>query len=150
MATNFKNYIKKLLNISEDKNVSSTKWKRVTSSDEFVEQICTYIHDDYKQFRGLHKNDNSLGFMIATIGSEQPEKIQQWFETNSDLKTCLVLYDEDDNSGKQDEFRGRKNKETGKLESNYDGMIVFQMCITGFDAPRLKRLYLLRVIKEHY
>ncbi len=88
--------------------------------------------------------------MIATIGSEQPEKIQQWFETNSDLKTCLVLYDEDDNSGKQDEFRGRKNKETGKLESNYDGMIVFQMCITGFDAPRLKRLYLLRAIKEHY
>lgn len=120
MATNFKDYIKKLLNISEDKNVSSTKWRRVTSSDEFVEQICTYIDDDYKQFRGLHKNDNSLGFMIATTGSEQVEKIQQWFETNSDLKTCLVLYDEDDNSGKQDEFRGRKNKETGKLEQCKD------------------------------
>jgi type I restriction enzyme, R subunit len=149
IATNFKNDIKRLLNISEDKNVSSIKWKRVTSSDEFVEQLCTYIDDDYKQFRGSHKNDNSLGFMIATTGSEQAEKIQQWFETNSDLKTCLVLYDEDDNSGKQNEFRGKKNKETGKLESNYDGMIVFQMCITGFDAPRLKRLYLLRAIKEH-
>ncbi|MDU2755729.1 MAG: type I restriction endonuclease [Clostridium sp.] len=149
IATNFKNDIKKLLNMSEDKNISSTKWKKVTSSDEFVEQLCTYIDNDYKQFRGLYKNDNSLGFMIATTGSEQAEKIQQWFEKNSDLKTCLVLYDEDDNSGKQDEFRGRKNKETGKLESNYDGMIVFQMCITGFDAPRLKRLYLLRAIKEH-
>lgn len=115
MATNFKNYIKKLLNISEDKNVSSTKWKRVTSSDEFVEQICTYIHDDYKQFRGLHKNDNSLGFMIATIGSEQPEKIQQWFETNSDLKTCLVLYDEDEILTKE-EFQARKNELTERVK----------------------------------
>lgn len=151
IATRFKNDVKRLLNIDEDKPVPPEKWKNLTSSDEFVGQLCAYIVEDYNQFRILQKDTNSksLGFMIVTASSEQAEKIQEWFKHNSSLKICLVLYDEEDNSGKQNEFKGKKNKETGKLESNYDGIIVFQMCITGFDAPRLKRLYLLRTIKEH-
>ena len=112
-------------------------------------QLCAYIDDDYQEFIKIQKNDNSLGFMIVTTGSEQARKIQKWFEKNSSLRTCLVLDKEEDNSGKQKAFKGIKNKETGQLESPYDGMIVFQMCITGFDAPRLKRLYLLRTINEH-
>lgn len=31
----------------------------------------------------------------------------------------------------------------------YDGLIVYQMLSTGYDCPRLKRMYLLRDIKEH-
>lgn len=149
IATKFKSDVRALLNLKEDEEVSATKWESVTNSDEFVEQLCAYIDEDYQEFRKIQKKDKSLGFMIVTTGSEQAEKIQKWFEDNSTLKTCLVLYDEEDNSGKQKAFKGTKNKETGKLESPYDGMIVFQMCITGFDAPRLKRLYLLRTIKEH-
>lgn len=149
IATKFKNDVRSILNLKEDEDVSPTKWESITNSDEFVNQLCAYIDKDYQEFRKIQKNDNSLGFMIVTTGSEQAEKIQKWFNDNSTLKTCLVLYDEDDNSGKQKAFKGTKNKETGKLESPYDGMIVFQMCITGFDAPRLKRLYLLRTIKEH-
>ncbi len=149
IATKFKNDVRTILNLKEDEDVSPTKWESITNSDEFVKQLCAYIDKDYQEFRRIQKNDNSLGFMIVTTGSEQAEKIQKWFKDNSTLKTCLVLYDEDDNSGKQKAFKGTKNKETGKLESPYDGMIVFQMCITGFDAPRLKRLYLLRTIKEH-
>ncbi len=149
IATKFKNDVRSILNLKEDEDVSPTKWESITNSDEFVNQLCAYIDKDYQEFRKIQKNDNSLGFMIVTTGSEQAEKIQKWFNDNSTLKTCLILYDEDDNSGKQKAFKGTKNKETGKLESPYDGMIVFQMCITGFDAPRLKRLYLLRTIKEH-
>ncbi len=149
IATKFKSDIKRLLNIEENKDVPATKWKRVTSSDEFVDQLCSYIDDDYKQFRTIQKNNKSLGFMIVTTGTEQAEKIQNWFKNNSDLNTCLILHNEENNSDKQEEFRGKKNKDTDKMESIYDGMIVFQMCITGFDAPRLKRLYLLRTIKEH-
>ena len=149
IATRFKNDVRTLLNLQENEEVSATEWEAITSSDEFVTQLCAYIDDDYQEFRKIQKNDNSLGFMIVTTGSEQARKIQEWFEKNSSLRTCLVLDGEDDNSGKQKAFKGKKNKETGKLESPYDGMIVFQMCITGFDAPRLKRLYLLRTINEH-
>jgi type I restriction enzyme, R subunit len=149
IATKFKNDVRTLLNLQEDEEVAPSKWEAVTSSDEFVEQLCTYIDGDYQKFRTIQKNDNSLGFMIVTTGSAQAKKIQDWFVNNSTLKTCLVLDDQEGNDSKQRYFKGTKNKDTGKLESPYDGMIVFQMCITGFDAPRLKRLYLLRKIREH-
>jgi type I restriction enzyme, R subunit len=149
IATKFKNDVRTLLNLKEDEEVAPSKWEAVTSSDEFVEQLCAYIDGDYQKFRRIQKNDNSLGFMIVTTGSAQAKKIQEWFVNNSTLKTCLVLDDQEGNDSKQKYFKGTKNKDTGKLESPYDGMIVFQMCITGFDAPRLKRLYLLRKIKEH-
>lgn len=151
IATKFKSDVKKILNIPDDKPVPAEKWNTLTSSYEFVEQLGQYIDEDYNQFRLVQKDDKKkeLGFMIVASTSEQAERLQEWFEKNSSLKTCLVLYDEEDNATKQNEYKGHKNKETGKLESEYDGMIVFMMCITGFDAPRLKRLYLMRSIKEH-
>ena len=128
IATKFKNDVRSILNLKEDEDVSPTKWESITNSDEFVNQLCAYIDKDYQEFRRIQKNDNSLGFMIVTTGSEQAEKIQKWFKDNSTLKTCLVLYDEDDNSGKQKAFKGTKNKETGKLESPYDEM---DLCLVG-------------------
>jgi type I restriction enzyme, R subunit len=69
---------------------------------------------------------------------------------NSDLKTALVLYDEENNKDKQEDFSGKRNKDKGnEIESKYDGVVVYNMLLTGFDAPRLKRLYLLREIREH-
>jgi type I restriction enzyme R subunit len=92
----------------------------------------------------------SLGFMIVTSSSEQARSIQTWFKENSSLKTALVLYDEDYNKENQEEFRGKKNKDNPNIiESKIDGVVVYNMLLTGFDAPRLKRLYLLRKIKEH-
>ena len=55
-----------------------------------------------------------------------------------------ILYKE-----KQEYFRGKKDNVTGKTVIKYKGVIVYNMLLTGFDAPRLKRLYLLRTIKEH-
>lgn len=151
IATKFKSDVKQLLNIKENKPIPAEKWNSLTSSNEFVSQLGPYIEEDFNNFRDLLKDTKKkeLGFMIVAATSEQAENLQKWFETNSSLKTCLVLYDEEDNSGKQNEYKGHKNKDTGLLESEYDGIIVFQMCITGFDAPRLKRLYLMRTIKEH-
>src|SRR5699024_8617182 len=76
--------------------------------------------------------------------------IQEWFKENSNLKTALVLYDEENNKEKQEEFRGKKSMEIpGVIESGLHGVVVYNMLLTGFDAPRLKRLYLLRRIKDH-
>lgn len=151
ISTRFKTDIKKMLKVADDKPVPASKWNIITSSDEFIAPLGTYIEEDFKNFRSVvgDVGKKELGFMIVAASSEQAIKIQEWFDNNSDLKTCLVLSEEDDNAGKQTAYRGHKNKDTGLVESFYDGIIVFRMCITGFDAPRLKRLYLLRTIKEH-
>ncbi|MDF2844263.1 MAG: restriction endonuclease subunit [Herbinix sp.] len=148
IATEFRTDVKALLGIPENKEIPPTMWKELSSEPIFVEQLCNYIQKDFELFVDVQK-DKSLGFMIVTTGSEQAEAIQKWFAEKGNLKTALVLYDEDDNSTKQEEFRGKKDKETGKTVSDYYGVVVFNMLLTGFDAPRLKRLYLLRTIREH-
>lgn len=148
IAIDFRNDIRAMLGIKENRKIPTREWEIVTKSYKFVEKLCKYIQNDFEVFKEVQK-DNSLGFMIVTSSSEQAKLVQEWFENNSSLKTALVLYDEDDNKAKQEEFRGKKNKETGRLESVYSGVIVYNMLLTGFDAPRLKRLYLLRQIKEH-
>jgi type I restriction enzyme, R subunit len=150
IATHFRNDVRNLLNLEEGKRIPSKDWELVTKSEAFVEKLCKYIVEDFNLFRNEIYKDNSLGFMIVTSSSEQARLIQAWFDTRSSLNTALVLYDEDDNKDKQEEFRGKRNKERKNLiESKYDGVVVFNMLLTGFDAPRLKRLYLLRQIKEH-
>src|SRR5699024_5860602 len=88
--------------------------------------------------------------MIVTSSSDQARAIQKWFNNNSELKTALVLYDEENNKEKQGDFRGIRSEENPDIvESKYQGVVVYNMLLTGFDAPRLKRLYLLRRIKDH-
>ncbi|MEF7664382.1 MULTISPECIES: type I restriction endonuclease [Bacillus cereus group] len=150
ISIKFKNDVRKLLNIKEGKKVSAKDWALITEDGGFVDKLCQYIEEDFNVFRSEVQKDETLGFMIVTASSEQARKIQKWFEEKQSLKTALVLYDEDFNKDKQEEFRGKRNKEKNNvIESKYDGVIVFNMLLTGFDAPRLKRLYLLREIKEH-
>lgn len=150
IATRFKTDIRKILKIEEGEKILAEDWKVVTKSEEFVNKLCQYVIEDYEQFKsnpGI--NDPSLGSMIVTSSSEQAKAIKCWFDENSNFKSALVLYDEDNNKDNQDDFRGKKNKETGEIESTYHGVVVYAMLLTGFDAPRLKRLYLLREIKDH-
>ncbi|MGV3115913.1 type I restriction endonuclease [Clostridium baratii] len=148
IATEFRNDARAILKLKENEPIPAEKWKEITKSYQFIDALSTYINNDFNDFKEI-RNDNSLGGMIVASSSEQARLIYDWFEQNSNLKTALILYDEEDNKAKQEEFRGKKNKETGNIESKYDIVIVFNMLLTGFDAPRLKRLYLLRQIKEH-
>lgn len=146
--TQFRNDLRGMLGIPDGKQIPAKKWEDVTKSEEYVEQLCKYIVDDFANFEDV-QNDDSMGFMVVASSSEQARVIQAWFENNTDISTALVLYDEDDNKAKQELFRGKRNTETGEMEIKYKGVIVFNMLLTGFDAPRLKRLYLLRTIREH-
>lgn len=149
ISTRFKNDIRTLLHIEEGKKIPLNDWQRITEAPEFVDELCQYISDDFIAFRDdLHK-DSSLGAMLVAASSKQARAIQDWFEENGSLNTALVLYDEDDNKERQEEFRGKRKQGKTTVESKYDVVIVFNMLLTGFDAPRLKRLYLLREIKEH-
>lgn len=149
IAMQFKNDVKALLGIPEEKSIPKSTWNDVTSRPEFVNALGKYINDDFKVFRSEVFNDPSLGFMIVAATSDQARLMHSWFEQNTSLRVALVLHTEEDNKLKQEGFRGIKNKETGKMESTYDGVIVFAMLLTGFDAPRLKRLYLLRELRDH-
>lgn len=149
IATQFKEEIRGILKIQDGSKIPSAQWNSITERQEFVDKFCEYIQNDFTMFRENDNVDKTVGFMVVASTSSQAKAIHEWFNKNSSLKTALVLYDEDDNKDKQEGFRGKKNKETGKIESEYDGVIVFAMLLTGFDAPRLKRLYLLREIKEH-
>ena len=60
----------------------------------------------------------------------------------ADFEHALVLHDE---GTKQD----RKNDQEEFKKGNIDILVVYNMLLTGFDAPRLKKQYLARMIKAH-
>ncbi|WP_406546968.1 type I restriction endonuclease [Succinimonas sp.] len=144
----FRNDIRKMLELANGQIIPAEKWNKTLACDPFVGQLCEYIRDDFKMFEETMEDD-SMGFMIVATSSEQAKKIQKWYEDNTDINTALVLHDEEGNKEKQELFRGKRNNSTGEVEIKYKGVIVFNMLLTGFDAPRLKRLYLLRTIREH-
>lgn len=148
IATHFKNDVRDVLGIKEGEHLKSKDWEYVTKQSPFIEKLCNYVIEDFNNFKEVIKDD-TLGSMIVSSSSDQARAIKEWFDNNSEFKSALVLYDEEENKVKQENFRGEKNKDTGEVESEYHGVLVYNMLLTGFDAPRLKKLYLLREIKEH-
>lgn len=150
ISTDLKIEMRNLFDLKEEENITTKKWEEVGKNQEFVHKVCEYIEEDFDRFSQVIYNDNSLAYMIVASSSDQARAIQSWFDKNSKQNTALVLYDEEDNKTKQDEYRGiRQVGKNEKVVSKYNGVIVYNMLLTGFDVPRLKRLYLLRKIKEH-
>ena len=114
----------------------------VLESDEYVAALCNYIETDFKNFRYTN-GDHSIGGMIVCNSNPQAAKVQKWFENNSNLNTRLVTDEvpSEVNKESQKDFRDSKN--------GIDLLIVNLMLTTGYDVPRLKKMYLLRAPKEH-
>ncbi|MCC6684101.1 MAG: type I restriction endonuclease subunit R [Bacteroidia bacterium] len=142
--------------------------KIVYAHHKFVEPLLEYIVHDFEKSR-ITLNDNSVGGMVICDSSEQAEKLMELFEhkygqtqepayamaadpavsyaqkqeADSKVKSAaLILHDagtKDDREKQIDDFKA------GKI----DLLFVFNMLLTGFDAPRLKKLYITRVIKAH-
>ncbi len=146
--TKFRTDLRAMLNIKDDESISVEQWKAATRTPEYVDQLCQYIVNDFSIFEDTY-HDDSMGFMVVSTSTKQAKEIQKWFENNSDIPTALVLCNEDDNKSKQEYFRGKRDNATGETIIKYKGVVVYDMLLTGFDAPRLKRLYLLRTVKEH-
>ena len=92
--------------------------------------------------------------MVICETSEQARKlfanfdiIQNELNTNSSapthFKVGLVLYDSDDKETQE------KKIDDFKKYYKIDILIVFNMLLTGFDAPRLKKLYFGRALRDH-
>ncbi|MBA4240439.1 MAG: restriction endonuclease subunit R [Sphingobacteriaceae bacterium] len=144
--------------------------KLVYAHPKFVEPMLDYIVHDFENAR-IAMNDNTIGGMVVCDSSEQAEMMYEIFEQKyaqaSQQEEPLLMAAEPNGSysAKKKEERkvktaalilhdaGTKQDRKDLVEEFKDGKIdflfVYNMLLTGFDAPRLKKLYIGRVIKAH-
>ena len=114
--------------------------KNLYAHPKFVEKMVDYIMQDFEE--GRTALDSSIGAMIVCDSSEQAREVDRQLKRFSAYTHALVLHDE---GTKQD----RKNDQEEFKKGNIDILVVYNMLLTGFDAPRLKKQYLARMIKAH-
>lgn len=114
--------------------------KKLYAHPKFVKKMVDYIVQDFEE--GRTALDSSIGAMIVCDSSEQAREVDRQLKRFSAYTHALVLHDE---GTKQD----RKNDQEEFKKGNIDILVVYNMLLTGFDAPRLKKQYLARMIKAH-
>ena len=113
----------------------------------YVSPMLDFILEDFNRARDVVFDDDSIGGMIVCDSSKQAREIEKQLEERrsrgeTNITSALILHDEGDKECKKDRVESYK-------EGKIDLVIVYSMLLTGFDAPRLKRLYLGRKIKAH-
>ena len=169
IETNYKLTLKQALEEIEILKGNADK-KIVYAHPKFVEPMLDYIVQDFENAR-ISMNDNSIGGLVVCDSSEQAKMLFEIFETKyapkemypSDL---LMAAEPQESYGDKKKLEskvtsaavilhdvGTKQERKDKVEEfkdgNIDFLFVYNMLLTGFDAPRLKKLYIGRVIKAH-
>lgn len=115
---------------------------------KFVEPMLDYIVTDFEKSRSA-LGDASIGGMVICDSAEQARQMHALFKskyaesTRSKVNSAaLILHDVGSKKERDDWVKDFK---AGKI----DLLFVYNMLLTGFDAKRLKKLYLGRVIKAH-
>ncbi len=125
----------------------------IIEHERYVEELLRYMITDLQNFRDI-QGDQTLGGMIICETSGQARKLYEYFNEIQDelnqtrkcklnMKAGLILHDSDDKDTRKQIVKDFKKNMT------IDILIVFNMLLTGFDAPRLKRLYFGRKLKDH-
>lgn len=145
--------------------VGDVSRKEIYAHYSFVEPMLDYIIKDFEKSRGT-LNDASIGGMVICDSSEQAKKMFEIFdkvyaqrrndESQNPPKTYAEQLKEDIKVKSAQVILhdvGTKEERKDWVEDFKDGKIdllfVYNMLLTGFDAKRLKKLYLGRVIKAH-
>lgn len=114
--------------------------KDMYAHPKYVSELVKYIVNDFAKSR-VAMNDATIGGMVVCDTSDQAKVV--FDELKKTSYTCaLILHDVDDKET-------RRGYITDFKKGTIDFLVVFNMLLTGFDAPRLKKLYLGRVIKDH-
>lgn len=118
--------------------------EQVYEHPKYVDPLVEYIVDDLCHSRvELGKENDNIGGMIVATSSQQARMISKTLQQyDTDISSALVLHDE----GTKEE---RKEIQKRFKQGEIDLLVVYKMLLTGFDAPRLKKLYLCRKIKAH-
>ncbi|GAA9076808.1 hypothetical protein HpHA142_03360 [Helicobacter pylori] len=128
------------------------KKETIFNDEKYINAMLSYIIRDLLHFRSLN-DDESLKAMVVCFSSKQAklanclfnEVQEKVFQENPNLrilkklKSSLILHDEQEVKEKIYSF---KHEDT-------DIAFVFNMLLTGFDLPNLKRLYIHRELKDH-
>ena len=139
----------------------------ILENENYLNALIDYIVDDIRKFR-IEKADNSVAAMVVCKTNPQARKFYELWCKRYDaakkyedmklagtydpmkapkiekpLLATLILHDEGDKEERKEYIDEFKKKQT------IDVIIVNQMLLTGFDAPRLKKLYLGRKLDGH-
>ncbi len=128
------------------------KKETIFNHERYIKEILYYIIRDLLFFR-LGNNDENLKAMVVCFSSAQAKLANLFFNEVQEkvlqenpnlrilkkLQSSLILHDEQEVKEKIDSF---KHEDT-------DIVFVFNMLLTGFDLPNLKRLYIHRELKDH-
>lgn len=142
--------------------------KIVYAHHKFVEPMLDYIVQDFEKAR-IAMNDNTIGGMVVCDSADQAKKMHEIFLSkyaNADSGELSMAAEPNASYGEQQRMGAKvktaavilhdveTKEERKKLvedfkEKKIDFLFVYNMLLTGFDAPRLKKLYIGRVIKAH-
>ncbi|WQT05011.1 type I restriction endonuclease subunit R [Helicobacter pylori] len=129
------------------------KKETIFNDEKYIKEMLSYIIRDLLKFRQLHDDNEQLKAMVVCFSSKQArlanflfnEVQEEVLQKNPNLrilnklKSSLILHDEQEVKEKIYSF---KHEDT-------DIAFVFNMLLTGFDLPNLKRLYIHRELKDH-
>ena len=144
IETSYKNNLR---SINEEIQRGDLSKEDIFAHPHYVEPMLDFIIEDFNRARDLVFDDQTIGGMIVCDSSKQARELEKQLEErrqagSTKLTSALILHDEGDKEEKKDKVDAYK-------EGKIDLIIVYSMLLTGFDAPRLKRLYLGRKIKAH-
>ncbi|OOQ18416.1 restriction endonuclease subunit R [Helicobacter pylori] len=128
------------------------KKERIFNHERYIKEMLSYIIRDLLDFRRVN-NDEHLKAMVVCFSSAQARLANLFFNEVQEkvlqenpnlrilnkLQSSLILHDEQEVKEKIYSF---KHEDT-------DIVFVFNMLLTGFDLPNLKRLYIHRELKDH-
>ncbi|WP_121601307.1 type I restriction endonuclease [Helicobacter pylori] len=128
------------------------KKETIFDDEKYIKAMLYYIIRDLLEFR-RGNNDEHLKAMVVCFSSAQAKlanllfnEVQEEVLQNhpnlrilKQLQSDLILHDEQEVKEKIYSFK----------HENTDIVFVFNMLLTGFDLPNLKRLYIHRELKDH-
>ncbi len=120
---------------------------QIVEHETYLNALLDYILPDLGKFR-IQQGCKTAAAMIVCETNPQARQLQRLLSERraagkTNLRSLLILHDEGDKTTRKagiDEF---------KKTADLDILIVNNMLLTGFDAPRLKRLYLCRKLDGH-
>lgn len=144
---------------------------KIIEHENYLNALLDYIIADFRRFR-IEQADDSIGAMIVCKTNPQARALYKLWQERFDraetieelkrmeelrmvaepmlpyghkrpLRASLILHDEGD------KLERKAYIEEYKKQQTVDVLIVNQMLLTGFDAPRLKKLYLGRSLDGH-
>ncbi|MCQ2879403.1 DEAD/DEAH box helicase family protein, partial [Helicobacter pylori] len=155
IETSYKEKLQEIYRLLQESiTIEDTEVKKETifNDEKYINAMLSYIIRDLLDFRRLNDNER-LKAMVICFSSAQA-KLANWLFNEvqekvlqenpnlrilNKLKSSLILHDEQEVKEKIHSF---KHEDT-------DIVFVFNMLLTGFDLPNLKRLYIHRELKDH-